>query len=192
MAKRAPFQEERRPIGSFGDSMALMVRAFGENVHIAPLLVRRFRLIAPHRLKDAQLFAGKYRDYQQLTAVPDKLRWLRYCKGFLQSEVAEVIGVTRAVYGDMERGITQQIPLDATIKLAQLYQVPVAELMDEYNRFLYDGQATRIRAYRESLGLKRKAFAKAVGIPIRSLQEWESGKKTVSRKSWERYFKGRA
>lgn len=103
-----------------------MVRAFGENVHIAPLLVRRFRLIAPHRLKDVQRLN---RDYQQLTTVPDKLRWLRYCKGFLQSEVAEVIGVTRAVYGDMERGITQQISLDATIKLAQLLDVSLDYLI---------------------------------------------------------------
>jgi len=103
-----------------------------------------------------------------------------------------VIGVTRAIYGDIESGITQQISVDATIKLAQLYQVPVAELMDEYNRFLYDGQAVRIRAYRESLGLKRKPFARVMDVPIRSLQEWESGKKTVSRKSWQRYFKGKA
>ena len=92
-----------------------MVRTFGENVHLAPLLVRRFRLIAPHRLKDAQRLN---RDYQQLTTVPDKLRWFRYSKGLLQSDVAERIGVTKAVYGDMESGITQQISVDATIKLA--------------------------------------------------------------------------
>ena len=166
-----------------------MARCRQEMTHIAPLLVRSFRLIAPHRLKDAQRLN---RDYRQLTTVPDKLRWLRYSKGLLQSDVAEMIGVTKAAYGDMESGITQQISVDATIKLAQLYQVPVAELMDEYNRFLYDGQAVRIRSYRESLGLKRKPFARTMGIPIRSLQEWERGEKVISRKSWERYFKGKA
>jgi len=31
-----------------------------------------------------------------------------------------------------------------------------------------------------------------MGISIRSLQDWESGKKTVSRKSWQRYFKEKA
>lgn len=190
--KCAPLQAEWHPVGSFGGGMALMVRSCGENVHVAPLLVRRFQLVAPYRLKDGQLFARKYKDYQQLTTVPDKLRWLRYSKGFLQSEVAEVIGVTRAVYSDIESGITQQIPIDAAAKLAQLYQVPVTELMDEYNLFLYDGQAARIRAYQELMGLKRKPFARAMGIPIRSLQDWESGKKTVSRKSWQRYFKGKA
>ena len=169
-----------------------MVRTFGENVHLAPLLVRSFRLITPHRLKDAQLFAEKFRDDQQVKEMPDKLRWLRYSKGLLQSEVAERIGVTKAVYGDIESGITQIIPPEAASRLAQLYEVPVTELMDAYNRFLYDGQAVRIRSYRESLGLKRKPFARAMGIPIRSLQEWERGEKVISRKSWERYFKGKA
>ena len=169
-----------------------MARCQQEMTHIAPLLVRSFRLIAPHRLKDAQMFKQKYGSYEHLTTVPDRLRWLRYSKGLRQSEVAQMIGVTKAVYGDIESGITQQIPAEMADKLAKLYHVPVTEFLDEYNRFLYDGQAARIRSYRESLGLKRKTFARITGIPIRSLQEWESGKKTVSRKSWERYFKGRA
>lgn len=166
-----------------------MARCQREKTQIAPLLVRSFRLITPHRLKDAQRLN---RDYRQLTTVPDKLRWLRYSKGLLQSEVAEMIGVTRAVYGDIESGITQNVPVDAAAKLAQIYDVPVTDFLDEYNLFLYDGQAVRIRAYRESLGLKRKPFARAMGIPIRSLQEWERGEKVISRKSWERYFKGKA
>ena len=169
-----------------------MARCQREKTQIAPLLVRSFRLITPHRLKDAQLFAEKFRDDQQVKEMPDKLRWLRYSKGLLQSEVAEMIGVTRAVYGDIESGITQIIPPEAASRLAQLYEVPVTELMDAYNRFLYDGQAVRIRSYRESLGLKRKSFARTMGIPVRSLQEWERGEKVVSRKSWERYFRGKA
>ena len=31
-----------------------------------------------------------------------------------------------------------------------------------------------------------------MGIPVRCLQEWESGRKVISIKCWERYFKGRA
>ena len=135
---------------------------------------------------------GKNRDYQQLTTIPDKLRWLRCSKGLLQREVAEKIGVTREIYSDIESGITRHIPMDAAEKLARFYQMPVTELIDGYHRFLYDGQAAQIRTYRESLGLGKKPFASVMGIPLRSLQEWESGKKVISRKSWERYFKGKA
>ena len=77
-------------------------------------------------------------------------------------------------------------------RLARVYDVPVTDLLDEFNNFLYDGQANRIRTYRESLKLGKKPFARKMGIPIRSLQEWESERKVISLKCWERYFKGRA
>ena len=109
----------------------------------------------------------------------------------MQVEVAEKVGMTHSVYKAIEEGFTQHIEPEKVDRLAQFYDVPVTDLLDEFNRFLYDGQAIRIRAYRESLGLKRKPFARVMGIPIRSLQEWERGKKVISRKSWERYFKGK-
>ena len=95
------------------------------------------------------------------------------------------------MYKSIEEGFTQYISQELTQKLAQFYDVPVTDLQDEFNRFLCDGQANRICAYRKSLGLGKKPFARAMGIPIRSLQEWESGRKTISYKSWEKYFKSK-
>ena len=37
--------------------------------------------------------------------------------------------------------------------------------------------------------LERETIARQMGIPIRCLQDWESGRKVVSLKSWEKYFK---
>lgn len=107
----------------------------------------------------------------------------------MQTEVAQKIGMSDSVYKAIEEGVTQHIPKEMVEKLAQLYQVPVIDFLDEFNQFLYDGQANRIRAYREVLGLRKKTFARQMEIPIRSLQGWESGKKVISRKCWERYFK---
>ena len=73
-------------------------------------------------------------------------------------------------------------------KLAALYQVPVEELLDEYNLFLYKGQARQIIALRGKLGLSRTAFARQFGISERSLRAWESGEKVISKRCWERYF----
>ena len=192
VGKCAPLQETWHPISVLGGGIVMMTCSQGENVCLAPLFIHKCPLITSLRQKNDRQFMGKNREYQQLTTIQDKLRWLRCSKGLLQREVAEKIGVTRAIYSDIESGITQHIPVDAAEKLAQLYGVCVTELMDAYNLFLYNGQAARIQAYRESLGLKRKPFARATGIPIRSLQEWESGKKVISRKSWERYFKEKA
>ena len=50
----------------------------------------------------------------------------------------------------------------------------------------------RLRWCRLSRGMTQKEAAGEMGIPIRSLQEWENERKAVSYKCWERYFKGRA
>lgn len=110
----------------------------------------------------------------------------------MQAEVAERVGLTCGAYKNLEAGTMQHLPPDSAQQLAKLYDVPVTDLLDEYNQFLYGGQAVRIRAYRESLGLGKKTFARRMGIPIRSLQAWESGTKVISIKCWERHFKGRA
>ncbi len=158
----------------------------------ALLYMHRFGLRVSHRITGATAFHQLYHRYEDVQTVADRLRWCRYSKGLLQSEVAEIAGVSRAVYMDAESGSAQQIPLTMVEKLATFYGVLITDFLDEYNRFLYDGQAVRIRAYREATGMRRKPFAREMGIPIRSLQDWESGAKTLSRKSWERYFKEKA
>ena len=124
--------------------------------------------------------------------MPDRLRWCRHSRGLTQAETAKLAGVTRAVYIDIECGTTQHIPLEMVRRLSDFYGVPVTDFLDEFNRFLQDGQGKRIRAYRKSLGMGRKTFARHTGIPLSSLRGWENEKQTISLKSWERYFKGRA
>jgi len=188
----ASFGENWHPVSEAGDCGVRMIRNTTEGVKSALLYIHRFRFIAPYKLKDAQDFARQYGDYDNITDVPDRLRWCRYSAGLLQTEVAEIIGISESIYKALEKGITQHLPRDVAERLAQLYRLPVTDFIDEYNLFLCDGQAQRIRAYRAKLGMKRKPFARALGIPIRSLQAWESETKVISRKCWERYFKGKA
>ena len=88
----------------------------------------------------------------------------------------------------METGACTHYPAAVMDKLAALYQVQVEELLDEYNRFLYRGQARQIIALRGKLGLSRTAFARQFGISERSLRAWESGEKVISKGCWERCF----
>ena len=141
---------------------------------------------------EATQFNQRYRRYEEIDNIPDRLRWLRHSKGLMQVEVADKVGMTHSVYKVIEEGFTQHIDLEKMERLAQFYGVPVTDFLDEFNQFLYDGQAVRIRAYRESFGMGKKRFAKFAGIPLSSLRAWENGEKRISRKCWERYFKGRA
>lgn len=38
--------------------------------------------------------------------------------------------------------------------------------------------AVRIRELRESIGMNRKEFSEHTGIPIRTLEDWEAGRRT--------------
>lgn len=153
-----------------------------------PLYIHRFPLCAPRRLQEAQQLHRRYRKYEEIDNVPDRLRWLRYSKGLTQSEVAQRMGITRVMYGNIESGITQHIPAELVDKLAAFYQVPQSDFPDAFRQFLSDGQAQCIRAYRDSLGMSQKQFARYANIPLTSLRAWESGQKIISRQSWEKYF----
>ena len=186
----------KRPFWRILDRLSgdLYVLCQTQNSHVryAPLYIISFVLCASRRILETTQFHQHYRRYEEIENVTDRLRWLRHSKGLMQVEIADQVGMSHHVYKAIERGVTQHIEPEKVERLAQFYDVPVTDLLDEFSRFLYDGQAVRIRAYRESMGLGKKQFAREMGIPIRCLQEWESGRKVISIKCWERHFKGRA
>ena len=125
----------------------------------APMYIHSFRLIAPRRLLEAQLFNQQYQNYEDIPNVQDRLRWCRHHMGLMQKEVADLIGISRGHY------------------------------IDDYNRFLYKGQGKMIREYRGSLGLKKKPFARLLKLDPGTLRCWESDQKRMFKDSWEKYFK---
>ena len=46
-----------------------------------------------------------------------------------------------------------------------------------------------IREYRESLGLKKKQFARLIKLDPGTLRCWENDEKRMFKDSWEKYFK---
>ena len=153
------------------------------------MYIHSFRLIAPRRLLEAQLFNQQYQNYEDIPNVPDRLRWCRHHMGLMQKEVADLIGITRGHYIDFEVGYVDHYPKEIVDKLAALYQVPVDDLLDDYNRFLYKGQGKMIREYRESLGLKKKPFARVLKLDPGTLRCWENDEKRMFKDSGEKYFK---
>ena len=154
-----------------------------------PLYIHTFCLIAPRKLLEAQLFNQLYYSYDEIQTVSERLRWCRHHMGFMQKEVAERIGVKRTHYIEFETGNVDYYPKEIVDKLAALYKIPVDDLLDNYNRFLYKGQGKMIREYRESLGLQKKPFARLIGVDPNLLRAWEADQKRMNINSWEKYFK---
>lgn len=165
-----------------------MVRHAHTTVQYAPLFIVSFRLIAPRKVSEAKHFFGQYHCYEEISAIADKLRWCRHRHGWMQAEVAAQIGVSSGRYKAMEAGEYNHIPFELVDKLAALYDIETADLLDGYGRFLQYGAARFVREYRERLGMTRTAFAEMLGVQRHLLADWEAGKKEVSKKSWEKHF----
>lgn len=169
-------------------NLTIMCRSEGCIVRFAPLYIHSFRLIAPRKLLDAQLFNQKYHSYTDIDNVPDRLRWCRHLLGLMQAEVAEAIGVSRSFYIHLENGDCEKYPLPAMGKLATLYQVPITDLLDAYNHFLYIGQGQQIRALRRSRGMSVPEFAESLGVYASTVRKWEAEQARICKRIWEIIF----
>ena len=99
-------------------------------------------------------------------------------------------GIREYVYTLLHFGRLRKVCTKEIVdKLAALYKIPVDDLLDDYNRFLYKGQGKMIREYRESLGLQKKPFARLIGVDPNLLRAWEADQKRMNINSWEKYFK---
>ena len=74
-------------------------------------------------------------------------------------------------------------------KIAQLFEVPLDTLLDDYNLFLRNGQGEQIKAIRTKLGLTQKQYADKLGISLGNLKHWEQNRKQIFKSTWEKYFK---
>ena len=132
------------------------------------------------------MFNRQYHCYEDISNVPDRLRWCRHQLGLMQAEVAQIIGVSRSLYIHMENGVCEKNSLQIMDKLAALYQVPVTDLLDDYNRFLYDGQGWQIKALRESREMTVAQFAERLGVYASTVRKWERDQARMTRRMWDR------
>ena len=166
-----------------------MISNLSGKIRLAPLEILRFPLLAPRKLLDAQKFNIRYTDPSQITEIADKLRCYRYQHALLQKEVAEHISIDRSTYIHYEEYGRDYYPIEHMEKLAELYDVPVEELLDEYNLFLYKGQGEQIRKIRQGLGLTQKQYAEQLGVPPGTLTQWEQNRVRIFKSTWEKHFR---
>ena len=163
----------------------LMVRHAINAVTYAPLYIHSFRLVQPHTLVEAEKFNLRYTDPSQIDNTPDKLRWYRYQKGLLQRDVAEYVGMDRSTYSSYEELGRDYYPIDRMRKLAELFEVPLETLLDEYNLFLYHGQGKQIKAMRAARNMTQAEYARRLGVPIGNLKQWETDRVQIFKSTWQ-------
>lgn len=167
----------------------MMVQHTTEEVKIAPLIIHSFPLLAPHHILESEKFNIRYTDPTQIDNTPDKLRWYRYRRAMLQREVADYIGIDRSTYMSYEESGRDYYPIENMEKLAELYSVPVTELLDEFNMFLYNDQGKQIRDKRKKLNMTQSEYAAMLGVGLCNLKRWEQNRVRVFKSTWEKHFR---
>lgn len=106
----------------------------------------------------------------------------------LQKELADCIGVDRTTYIRYEDNVLDSYPLDKLSKAAEFLQIPLTALLDEYNLFLYNGQARQIKMLRKSLKLTQRELAELMGVGLGTVKKWEQGKVNMQKRNYLKLF----
>ena len=186
VAKEVPQDVEWRIFKKISENLYIV----SNGKRLSLLIVFTINVNTPTKIVDAELFFKKYPSPDDAPSVADKLRWYRHKQGLLQREVADFIGVDRTTYFRYETtGLNNHYPKDKLLALAELYQVEVSNFLDDYNLFLYNGQATEVKKKREQLGMSKRAFARYLGVSKTAVINWENESVRISKKLWERFFR---
>ena len=72
------------------------------------------------------------------------------------------------------------------LKIAELFSVPITDLLDEYNLFLYNDQGKQIKRMRERRNMSQREFARRLGVPYGTLQQWEQNRVQMFKSAWKK------
>ena len=189
MAEQTPFDAKWRLLAQVEVRCFILISNISGSVKVAPLQILQFPVILPHKFQDAEKFNLQFSDFSEISETADKLRWLRYQKGLRQRDVADYAGIDRSTYIHYEESGRDFYPKEHMEKLAELFEVPLEDLLDDYNLFLLRGQGEQIKAIRQRLGLTQKAYAAQLGVPLQKFKRWEQGSVQIFKSTWEKYFK---
>ena len=169
-------------------SIMSLVTKNSQKLAFAPLVQKV--LVAERHLiirSDKQV-AYAHQPYSSLQSVPDRIRWLRLQRRLTQKEAAEMVGIGRANYVDYETGTIERFDPAVIKRIAELYEVPVTDLLDHYNAFLMSGQGEQVQQWRTSLGKNYKEMGEYLGVATSNVISWEREEKIMTKKLYERCF----
>lgn len=169
--------------------MTILYRQTRNGYEYAPMYVHSFFFVNHRNLTEVEKFFLKYKNAEDITSTAEKLRFYRYRTGLMQKEVAEAIGIDRTTYVDYEREVRDHYPKEDLKKLAELFHVEVTNLLDDYNKFLYDGQEVKLKELRKGLCLTQNGLANRLGRNCATIRKWEHGLIRVSKETYVKLFK---
>ena len=117
----------------------------------------------------------------------DVIKYYRIKKGYTIEELAKMVNVSRYTIMAIENK-KEYYCIKTLRKIIRVLEIEdeVVPKVDAYMRFLYMGGQATVKDVRKRLKMTQSRFAKELGVSRSSIRDWESGKKKLSRKSWEK------
>ena len=176
-----------KPLSAEEERHYLSLSAQGDLEARNILVVRNLRLVA-HVMKK---YYAQTADQEDLISI-GTIGLMKGVTTFDPSKgarLATYAGIDRSTYIHYEEAGRDFYPKEHMEKLAELFEVPLEDLLDDYNLFLLRGQGAQIKALRQRLGLTQKAYATQLGVPLQKFKRWEQGSVQTFKSTWEKYFK---
>ena len=175
----APFCDE---IVRIGDNLSFAYRKH----KLIPMYLHSFRFIAPKKVSEAQKFVLRFPTADKIETVADKLRYYRHQKGLYQTDVADYLGLERSTYIEYENPDRDYYSAEVMEKISKLLEVDVYDLLDDYNKFLYDGQGRNIKELRKQLKITQEDLAREMNVSLLKVKRWEQNKVRMFKYTWEK------
>ena len=151
-----------------------------------PMYIHTVRLLKPRTNREGEKFNLLYTNPAMITTASDEIIYYRYKKSLYQSDVAKYVGMDRGTYSGYEENARDYYPSDMMDKIAVLFEVNVYMLLDNYNRFLYDGQGQQIKAIRKQLNITQRGLAKMMNVDLTKVKRWEQNKVRMFEGTWQK------
>lgn len=114
----------------------------------------------------------------------EKLKYWRCKRGYLQREVADAVGITRAMYMSYEKA-GGSCSAKILVKIAEFLRVDFDDIAEDYHYFqLADNQCEKVKMARENMGFSKTKFAKLVGVDRSTVYKWEKYEGKMSRRDY--------
>ncbi len=135
-------------------------------------------------MTNSERFLLKYKNPNDIKTVGERIRYYRYQANLTQDEVAEALGINSNTYFYYELGKYQYHPLDKLTQIAQILGIDEDLLLDDYYRFMKQGQRDSLLALYEARHITRKELSEQIGISPSTLYHWETEKTRIERNSF--------
>ncbi|MBR0484500.1 MAG: helix-turn-helix transcriptional regulator [Oscillospiraceae bacterium] len=165
---------------------------FSPSLSQAPLYIHQFKFYNNRYLPESQDFLINHPDPSVLPTSL-KLKWYRCINGYFQRDIADYLHIWRKTYSNYEKeNYLIAFPPDKIKLLCKLYNLVPADLLDDYNLFLYYNYHDKIlKQYRLDHNYTQAQFANILGIVTHTYAQYERLEVTPTKTIYENIFKNK-